>query len=194
MQCLVAITRACWRSDCPQQCSSACRNSLLLHKKAARTVTLKLWHAHRKMLQQRMKHRTSLKPAILTSGMMTLHVLPQGTFPMEISAIARCCINKRLQYITWCNGKTWHHHAGHFGVRRTTALLLHTWRWHGIQADVTTVVSACNKMQSACHLQRKASWAATTADQGLMYRWGVDMAGAFPETSRNHKYMFVAVE
>ncbi|WIA36685.1 hypothetical protein OEZ86_007967 [Tetradesmus obliquus] len=37
----------------------------------------------------------------------------------------------RLGLIKQCHDRT-----GHFGIRRTTAMLLHTWWWHGLQADV----------------------------------------------------------
>ncbi|WIA41015.1 hypothetical protein OEZ86_004654 [Tetradesmus obliquus] len=80
-----------------------------------------------------------------------------------VTAAEKSRVNKRLQYYTWRDGKVLrlmpdnsthvvpppserlqlvkdcHDRTGHFGIRRTTALLLHTWWWHGIQADAASV-------------------------------------------------------
>lgn len=84
--------------------------------------------------------------------------MPEGTTAAEKSRI-----NKRLHYYTWEQGKVWrrmpdgslrevpapadrlelikqcHNRTGHFGIRRTTTMLLNTWWWHGLQADVAAV-------------------------------------------------------
>eukprot|EP00882_Tetradesmus_deserticola_P006752 GHRQ01007107.1.p1 GENE.GHRQ01007107.1~~GHRQ01007107.1.p1 ORF type:complete len:434 (+),score=70.66 GHRQ01007107.1:544-1845(+) len=91
--------------------------------------------------------------------------------------------------------KQCHNRTGHFGIRRTTAMLLHTWWWHGLQADVVAAVSACKECSRV-----DASFNAKPAElqpvpiRGLKYRWGLDLAGPFPETPWGHKYLFIAVE
>eukprot|EP00882_Tetradesmus_deserticola_P002735 GHRQ01002908.1.p1 GENE.GHRQ01002908.1~~GHRQ01002908.1.p1 ORF type:complete len:1949 (-),score=411.99 GHRQ01002908.1:1876-7140(-) len=223
MQCLYAITRAWWRAECPQQCSSACmphlpapsaqtvENYKTTYKVACALVSAA---AAQEVLQ---KHDASHTDIWL--DMTALHLLQQGSFPSNISAVEKSRVNKRLQYYSWRDGKVLrlmpdnstrvvpppserfplikkcHDQTGHFGIRRTTALLLHTWWWHGIQADAASVVSACKECSRV-----RATFNAKPAElqplpiKGLMYRWGVDLAGPFPETARGHKYLFIAVE
>jgi hypothetical protein len=103
----------------------------------------------------------------------------------------------RLALIKQCHNRT-----GHFGVRRTTAMLLNTWWWHGLQADVAAVVSACKECSRVdATFNAKPAELQPLPIKGLMYRSGVDLAGPFPETAgpfpetaRGNKYLFVAVE
>ena len=149
-----------------------------------------------------------------------LHTLQQGTFPEGTSAPERTRIKKRLALYAWEDGTLrrllpdgstrlvpppgkrreliWRFHTqnGHFGRRRTTALVLNTYWWHGLQADVVSVVSGCRQ----CSQVRAAFGTAEPAAlqplpiMGAGYRWGVDLCGPFPTTPRGNTHIFVAVE
>jgi hypothetical protein len=88
-----------------------------------------------------------------------------------------------------------HQRTGHYGVRRTGALVGHTYWWHGLWADVAAELSKCG----VC--ERVRSTFSTTQPtlqplpiSGLMYRWGVDLCGPFEATARGNLYTMVAVE
>ena len=88
-----------------------------------------------------------------------------------------------------------HQRNGHYGVRRTGALVQHTYWWWGLWAEVAKELSKC----SLCHRVRSTFNSPRPELQplpisGLMYRWGVDLCGPFPETSRGNVYCMVAVE
>ncbi len=88
-----------------------------------------------------------------------------------------------------------HEDAGHFGVRRTAALALNSYWWHGLHADTATVVKHCNICQRV-----RTSFNASHPElnplpiMGLFYRWGVDLCGPFPETDTGNKYVMVCIE
>jgi hypothetical protein len=88
-----------------------------------------------------------------------------------------------------------HEISGHFGIRRTLHLLLQTYWWSGILKSVTNIVNQC----AICD-RTKAAFIKPDAElhslpiQGLFYRWGVDLCGPFPETSRGFQYVFIAIE
>ena len=88
-----------------------------------------------------------------------------------------------------------HEQHGHFGQRRTTQLvLLHHW-WAGLYKDCARAVRECN----ACD-RVNATFNSTQPVlnplpvRGLMYRWGLDLFGPYPESERGHKYVLVCVE
>jgi len=88
-----------------------------------------------------------------------------------------------------------HEKNGHYGVRRTGALLQHKYWWWGLWTDVARELSKC----SLCHRVRSSFNSPRPELQplpisGLMYRWGVDLAGPFPMTPRKNVYCMVAVE
>ncbi|PNH10576.1 Retrovirus-related Pol polyprotein from transposon [Tetrabaena socialis] len=91
--------------------------------------------------------------------------------------------------------KRTHEETGHFGARRTLALLLTSYWWSGISQDVTSVVRHCG----ACD-RVNASFTAQTAElnplplAGLFYRWGVDLCGPFNRTARGNTYVMVLIE
>jgi hypothetical protein len=148
-------------------------------------------------------------------------MLQHGSMPDSVSTAAeRSRINKRLAYYKWADGKLlrympdgavkqvpapddrlplvkqMHERCGHFGARRTAALVLSAYWWHGLQADVAHMVSACKE----CSRVKATFNAADPAElqplpiKGLGYRWGVDLAGPFPETARGNRYIMVCVE
>jgi hypothetical protein len=88
-----------------------------------------------------------------------------------------------------------HQRNGHFGVRRTGALIGTTYWWWGLWGDVAAAVSRC----SLCSRVR-SQFNGTQPElqplpiSGLMYRWGVDLCGPFPATARGNQYVMVAVE
>ena len=88
-----------------------------------------------------------------------------------------------------------HQRNGHYGVRRTGALVQTSYWWWGLWADVAAELSKCalcsrarssfNKPQPELH---------PLPICGLMYRWGVDLAGPLPETPSGSLYVMIAVE
>ena len=88
-----------------------------------------------------------------------------------------------------------HEQSGHWGVRRTCALLLHSFWWRGVKEDVANTVKHC----TACD-RVKASFTSQPPELnplpigGLFYRWGVDLCGPFTETDGGNRYVMVCVE
>jgi hypothetical protein len=149
-----------------------------------------------------------------------MHMLQYGTMPDGTTAADRSRIMKRLTYYWWEQGnvlrrmpngavlqvpppesrmaimKQLHNGCGHFGVRRTAALVLNSFWWHGVQADVAHLVSGCKE----CSRIRATFGNAEPANlqplpiKGLGYRWGVDLAGPLPKTPRGHQYVMICVE
>lgn len=149
-----------------------------------------------------------------------MHTLQNGTLPEGLSTADRSRVTKRLAYYVWRGDtllrrmpdgalkqvprpeerpaliKQLHNQCGHFGIRRTAALVLNSYWWHGLQADVAHLVSGCKE----CSRIRASFGSAEPADlqplpiKGLGYRWGVDLAGPFPESTRGNKYVMICVE
>jgi hypothetical protein len=88
-----------------------------------------------------------------------------------------------------------HEQCGHFGVRRTTALLLTAHWWKGLAAGVQELVSRC----VVCD-RIKATFNHVSASLqplsigGMFYRWGCDLAGPFPTTARGNQFVMIMVE
>jgi transposase InsO family protein len=88
-----------------------------------------------------------------------------------------------------------HKQTGHFGQKRTLALLLNNYWWAGMGLDVAAVLSSC----ASCNRVRSHP-APTQAElqplpiKGMFYRWGVDMAGPFPSTTRGNRYVLIMIE
>jgi hypothetical protein len=110
--------------------------------------------------------------------------MPSGTLKQVPQAGERLAIVKAA-----------HETAGHFGRRRTTALVMLTYWWSGLWQDCRNVVQGCH----ACS-QTKVAFNATQPVlrplpiKGMFYRWGLDIAGPFVKTSRGHTYLLVCVE
>ena len=88
-----------------------------------------------------------------------------------------------------------HTHTGHWGVRRTSHLLLADYWWRGILKDTATVVSeceVCSRVHAAFNAQSPTLKPLDIV--GLFYRWGVDLCGPFPTTQFGHRYVMVCVE
>jgi transposase InsO family protein len=99
-------------------------------------------------------------------------------------------LDARVDLIQQTHAKT-----GHWGVRRTKALLLSGYWWQGLEKDVAKVLANCE----VCS-QVKATF--NVADPqlhslpigGMMHRWGVDLAGPFTVSSRGNEYVMVCIE
>jgi len=91
--------------------------------------------------------------------------------------------------------KATHERLGHFGVRRTTALLATAHWWYGMRGDVRTVVSECKVCDQANSTAvPHPSTMQPLPIKGLGYRWHVDLAGPLPATPRGNRYVLIAVE
>ena len=88
-----------------------------------------------------------------------------------------------------------HNRNGHFGVRRTGALISTGYWWWGMWSDVAATLSKCGLCSRV-----RSSFGGEQPElhplpiSGLMYRWGVDLCGPFPTTARQHQFVMVAVE
>ncbi|KAJ9507809.1 hypothetical protein QJQ45_019277 [Haematococcus lacustris] len=88
-----------------------------------------------------------------------------------------------------------HGSNGHFGVRRTTAMLLHNHWWAGIHADVARILKSCHVCDRArASFNLRAAQLSPLPVQGLFYRWGVDLAGPLPRTRHGNEYLMVCIE
>ena len=88
-----------------------------------------------------------------------------------------------------------HAHTGHWGVRRTKALLLSSHWWQGLERDVAKVLANCE----VCS-QVKANFSVANPQLhplpigGLFYCWGVDLCGLFNTSKRGNEYVMVCIE
>ncbi|KAJ9526765.1 hypothetical protein QJQ45_017485, partial [Haematococcus lacustris] len=90
---------------------------------------------------------------------------------------------------------TMHNNTGHFGGRRTAALLQHTYWWRGLAADAQAVVArctACDRVKAA--FNAKSPELHSLPIRALFYRWGVDLCGPFIPSRSGHKYIMVCIE
>ena len=88
-----------------------------------------------------------------------------------------------------------HSSIGHLGFRRTAYSVAQQHWWSGIFATVRRVLrrcSACSRAQATFNHQRPVLQ--NLPIMGLMYRFGLDIAGPFKTTSRGHKYVLVCIE
>ena len=150
-----------------------------------------------------------------------LTALQHGQLPAGLSHAERTRVQKRLKLYTWDQHsqqlyrrmpdgsmrsvprpeqrqqlvQQQHDMGGHFGRRRTAAMLATKHWWHGMLADVEAVVSKCE------HCSRvRATFASTQPElqsipiSSLGFRWHVDLCGPFPVSQRGHQFVMVAVE
>ena len=144
----------------------------------------------------------------------------QGSLPADTPAHESMRAARRAKVYTWHAGKlyrdmpdgmrkqvpapaereslikTMHENHGHFGVKRTTALLHPFYWWSGMGRDVKTMVNKCalcDRVNTA--FNTSAQQLQPLPIQGLFYRWGVDLAGPFNPVSRSgNRYVVVMVE
>ena len=150
---------------------------------------------------------------------IALACLQGGTDPLSLAAPERYRVMRRLKRYSWTDNivyrimedgtrrivpspadrkaivKTMHAAAGHFGRRRTTHLLMLSHWWAGLYRDVRDVVRSCqscdrtkvsfNSMQPVLN---------PLPIRGLLYSWGVDLAGPYPDSERGNRYVLVCIE
>eukprot|EP00775_Hariotina_reticulata_P009673 gene9673-biopygen11573 len=111
-------------------------------------------------------------------------VMPDGTYRIVPKPAERAALVQQQ-----------HEQCGHFGVRRTAALLHGKYWWHGMVADVSKVISRCP------HCDRvRATFSDRQEDlqsipiSSLGFRWHIDLAGPLPVSKRGSRFVMVAVE
>ncbi|PNH02154.1 Pro-Pol polyprotein [Tetrabaena socialis] len=88
-----------------------------------------------------------------------------------------------------------HLRNGHFGTRRTCALLQLGFWWHGMSRDVAAVVRDCKLCDRANAVGNVRPAALHPLPvMGPFYRWGVDLAGPLPLTKQGNVYVMIAIE
>lgn len=88
-----------------------------------------------------------------------------------------------------------HETHGHFGRRRTAHMLMLSHWWIGMWTDVKAVVQscqACSRTKTTFNTQSPTLHPLPI--QGLLYRWGLDLFGPYPESARGHKYVLTCIE
>ena len=89
----------------------------------------------------------------------------------------------------------YHEKCGHYGVRRTAALIQNSYWWHGIWSDVALAVSKCKlcgRVRSSFSAQQPTL--SPLPISGMFYRFGCDLAGPFPKTKAGSVYVMVVIE
>jgi transposase InsO family protein len=150
-----------------------------------------------------------------------LSALQQAQLPAGLSAKERDRIQQRLKYFRWDQQQqqlfrlmpdggvrlvppprqrrdlVWQHHqqCGHFGVRRTAALLHNKYWWHGMVSDTANCIRQCEhcgRVRASFSSKQEQLQSIPISSQG--FRWHVDLAGPFPASKRGSKYILLAVE
>jgi hypothetical protein len=88
-----------------------------------------------------------------------------------------------------------HCRTGHFGVRRTYALLGLSYWWHGMKQMVAKICASCEYCgRTNATFTSQSKELQPLPVEGLFYRWGADTAGPFPTSTRKNKYVLICVE
>jgi hypothetical protein len=88
-----------------------------------------------------------------------------------------------------------HELCGHYGVRRTAAMLLTKYWWYGLLADVAHVVGRCEHCSRVhASFTAKPEQLQSIPISSMGFRWHVDTAGPFPTSRRGNTYVMVAIE
>ena len=91
--------------------------------------------------------------------------------------------------------RTVHEQCGHFGWKRTLHLLLNNYWWYGMYEDVQQLVrncEVCARVNSS--FNSNPPQLMPLSIEGLMYRWGLDIAGPFPPSVNGYNYVLVCIE
>ena len=143
----------------------------------------------------------------------------EGMFAEALSTAEAQRVQKRARSFCWREGKLYrrmadnslrecpppsernalirraHEQLGHFGMRRTAALLRGAFWWHGLIAEVQQLVSTCKVCDQAnAGGTSRAMQAHMLPVKGPFYRWGVDTVGPFAVTEHGHCRVMVAIE
>ena len=88
-----------------------------------------------------------------------------------------------------------HSRTGHFGMRRTMGMLSSTDWWHGMGLTVQQVCAGCpHCRQVGASFTLDTSKLCPLPIEGFMYRWGVDLCGPFPTSTKGSKYVMIAIK
>ena len=153
------------------------------------------------------------------SDTAALRWLRVGEHPASVSRAERARVAHRARLYLWRNGELFrrmpdgsqkqvpppdqrdalvqriHDQTGHYGVRRTAAMVLANHWWRALHQDVARVVRSCGVCDRV-----KATFATMQPQlqplpvEPMFYRWGIDLAGEFPVTARGNKWVLIAVE
>jgi hypothetical protein len=88
-----------------------------------------------------------------------------------------------------------YHDMGHYGVRRTAALVQTAYWWHGLLAHVANFVSKCqlcSRVRSSFNAVHPTLHPLPIC--GMFYRVGVDLAGPFNKTRRGAVFVMIVIE
>lgn len=190
MQCMFAITNAWWRLEHSTQKASA--------ESEPTTFTATCACSFNAAAQEKLQNGTTNSTDIWEDT-AAMHLLRTGSYLDGTSAAETSRIHKRLRNYSWKDGKVirtmpdgttklvpapqerlplikqLHDRCGHFGIRRTAALVLNAYWWHGLNADVSSVVGACKECD---RIKASFGQAEPPALQPLPYqRHGVPLAG-----------------
>lgn len=153
----------------------------------------------------------------------TLQALQQGQFPTNISSKERDRVQHRCKHYTWDlqqqqllrklpDGsirvvpqpsernsliQQQHERCGHYGVRRTNAMLASKYWWQGMRADTAAVLKRCthcSRVNASFNSKGNMRQLNSIPISSMGFRWHADLAGPFPESLRGSRYVLVAVE
>jgi transposase InsO family protein len=149
----------------------------------------------------------------------TLKVLQSGVFPAGLEARERARVARRVKQYSWEQGVLrrrmpdgalpvvpapesrasiiikQHELCGHFGIRRTAALVLTKYWWHGLLADAAHLINRCEQCKRVqASFTNKPQALQSIPISSIGFRWHVDTAGPLTESARGNRYFMVAVE
>jgi site-specific DNA-cytosine methylase/transposase-like protein len=88
-----------------------------------------------------------------------------------------------------------HELCGHYGVRRTAALLMTKYWWYGLLADTAKVVGRCEHCKRVhASFTAKPEKLQSIPISSMGFRWHVDLTGPLPKSERGNLYIMVAIE
>ena len=88
-----------------------------------------------------------------------------------------------------------HTKCGHYGQKRTRSLLLSSFWWKGMSADISQVLNACQACsRSNVTFNTPHPTLHPIPVASLFYRWNVDLCGPFPTSKAGFKYVLVCIE
>jgi site-specific DNA-cytosine methylase len=88
-----------------------------------------------------------------------------------------------------------HELCGHYGVRRTAALVMTKYWWYGLLADTAKVVGRCEHCRRVhASFTAKPEKLQSIPISSMGFRWHVDLTGPLPKSERGNLYIMVAIE
>ena len=151
---------------------------------------------------------------------LVLQYLKDGNLPTGTRAVEAARVKRRASRYRWKDGilrrimgdgthrvvpkpderaelsKQVHEECGHWGEKRSVHLCTLKYWWRGLYSDVIKAVQSCE----VCSRINKLSFGSqpdvlhSLVAMGRGYRWGLDIAGPFPESSSGSKYILVMID